>query len=77
MGSEYDLESQERRREHGKHKPDVEVEQEISNVESPWFRPKNVWPFPLSPENIVGDDVPRHNNKLLKEDIINCDLSCL
>lgn len=56
---------------HRENKPNVEVKQEVSNVERPWLRSKNLRAFSFSPKNIVSNDIPRHNGELLEEDIID------
>lgn len=40
------------------YEPQVEVEQQISNIESPRFGTENVGAFTCTPENIVGDNIP-------------------
>lgn len=56
---------------HSENKPNVEVKQEVSNVERPWFRSKNLRALSFSPKDIVSNNVPRHNGELLEEDIVD------
>ena len=56
---------------HRENKPNVEVKQEVSNVERPWLRSKNLRALSFSPKDIVSNNIPRHNGELLKEDIVD------
>jgi hypothetical protein len=52
------LDEEKRSGQHRQHKPDIEVQEQVSDIESPWLRTEDFGPFILTPEDIVGDNVP-------------------
>lgn len=58
---EKSLEGEKRPAGQRQHKPHVEIEEQISNIESPRLRAKDVRPFACTPENIVRNNVPGHH----------------
>ena len=64
-------------REEGEDQPDAEVQNEITNVEMPWFRSIYVWSLGRAAEDVICYNVPWNADEFLIEERIYSSLYCL
>jgi hypothetical protein len=77
LRAEDGLHKEEWSRQHCENKPNVKVQQQISNVECPWFGTKDLGASSLTTENVVCDNVPRYQDNLVEESVVDCYLKGL
>jgi hypothetical protein len=71
LRAEDGLHKEERSRQYCENKPNVKVQQKISNVESPRFGTKDLGASSLTTENVVCDNVPRYQGNLVEESVVD------
>lgn len=71
------MESEQWHCQYSQDKPNVEIQQQISNVKRPRLGSEDFGASTLAPKNVIGDDIPRHNGQFLEECRVDCDFSCL
>lgn len=73
MRTEQGLENQQRDAGERKNGPHVKIEQEIFEIESPWFGPENVGTFAGAAKDVIGHNVPWNKGELTVEYAVNQD----
>jgi hypothetical protein len=77
MRAEDVLQEQQWPHSNGKQIPHVEVQQQITRVEMPWFGSKDVGSSIASAEDVVQNDPQWHHDKVMVEENIHSELESL
>lgn len=70
------LKNEQRQGQESQYEPDIEIQYQVLDVEVPWFGAVQVRPSRRR-EDIVADNVPGHNRRLLVKEVVDPEIRCL